>query len=66
VSGSAVAIVGINRSSAPRAEMVPIPPTVPLKNGQALSDALGGPSLAATGDSLNLALDAMQAAVWVL
>ncbi len=56
VAGNDVAIVVINRNWNPRTVSVPVPMSIPLKEGTVLTDRLGGPPVTVSGGMLPLNL----------
>jgi hypothetical protein len=64
VAGPEVAIVAINRAASARAQLVPIPATVPISDGAQLRDRLGGAAATAGGGQLSLSLPALGSAVY--
>ena len=58
-----VAIVAVSRDPGPTTSVVTIPPSLGLKDGQSLTDKLGGPSVSLSGDQLSLNLGPYASAV---
>jgi neopullulanase len=56
VSGSFVAVVGINRSGSTRSESVPVRTETPISDGTMLRDRMGGPSITASGGHLPISI----------
>ncbi|HMR05749.1 MAG TPA: alpha-amylase family glycosyl hydrolase [Polyangiaceae bacterium] len=62
---SGVAIVAVSRDPQATNSSVTVPPSLGLKEGQTLSDKLGGPSVTLTGGQLSVDLGAYAAAIFV-
>jgi glycosidase len=63
--GSDVALVGINRADTAFTQSVPMPATlVPVSDGTALSDKLGGAGITVSGSAAQITIQPRSSAVW--